>query len=330
MTRFDHFMQRALHDPDHGYYTQRISGIGRRSDFTTAPMLSEATARAIADWAGRALRESGCRDLIEIGPGEGTLAAAVLRHLPWHVRWKTRLHLVETSPVLTSRQQELLGRRAHWHCHPLDALAACAGRAVIFSNELVDAFPVRRFQNTADGWRELAITFDAGHRAQESLLPAAPLPPSSSFHQGHPPGQWIEVHNSYREWLGSWMPAWLAGRMLTIDYGGTATDLYHRRPNGTVRGFLFQQRLEGPAIYDNPGRQDLTADVNFTDLSDWSAPWASAVRLLSFREFIHPFAAPRNPLDQALLDPYGAGGVFQVLDQQCLYKKSRPPRGRRP
>src|SRR6478609_2354584 len=100
LVTFEQFMARALHDPEHGYYARRIHAVGRRGDFTTAPMLSDAPARAIAAWAVRAMRETGCRDLIEIGPGEGTLAAAVLKHLPWHVRWQTRLHLVETSTPL--------------------------------------------------------------------------------------------------------------------------------------------------------------------------------------------------------------------------------------
>jgi len=313
--RFDEFMERALHHPLHGYYAQRIRVIGRRGDFTTAPMLSAAPARAIAAWATRALRETGCRDLIEVGPGEGTLAAAVLRQLPWSLRWKTRLHLVETSPALTVIQQKLLGRRARWHRSMAAALAACSGRAVVFSNELVDAFPVRRFQLTADGWRELAVAFDASQRPHESLLPPAPLPPSSSFLQNHSVGQWIEVHDAYRLWLASWLPAWQAGRLLTIDYGASAADIYHRRPNGTLRAYLFQQRLEGAAIYDHPGRQDLTTDVNFTDLAAWSAPWAVAASPLPLWEFLRPFTAPANPADQSLLDPHGAGTAFLVLDQ---------------
>ena len=125
---FEQFMARALHDPQHGYYARRITAVGRQGDFTTAPMLSDAPARAIAAWACKALRESGCRHLIEIGPGEGTLAAAVLHRLPWHVRWKTRLHLVETSTPLAARQRELLGKRATWHSGMSDALTACGGQ----------------------------------------------------------------------------------------------------------------------------------------------------------------------------------------------------------
>lgn len=307
---FEQFMENALHDPVHGYYARRIQAVGAQGDFTTAPMLSQAPAQAIAAWATQALRESHCRDLIEIGSGEGTLAAGVLKHLPWHLRWKTRLHLIETSRPLIARQQKLLGNRAIWHRSPQDALNSCQGSAVIYSNELVDAFPVRRYQKTPAGWQELAVRFDSQKQAQESLLPPAPLPDSSGFLESHPLGQWIEVHDSYRRYLTGWLPHWKSGRLLTIDYGAAATRIYQRRPQGTLRGYLFQQRLEGPAIYQNIGRQDLTADVNFTDLQNWSQPWVRNQSLLTLGEFLAHFQA-----DQ-LTDPHGAGGAFLVLDQK--------------
>ena len=314
---FAEFMRRALSDPQRGYYSRRIPGIGRGGDFTTAPMLSEAPARGIAAWAARAMRETGCRDLIEIGPGEGRLAAAVSRHLPWSLRWKTRLHLVETSAPLAAIQKKNLRHRARWHESPAAALAACEGKAVIFSNELVDAFPVRVFEKSADGWQEIAVAFDSGGNSTESLMCAAPLPPSSGFCENHPPGQRIEVHDSYRLWLADWLPHWKAGRMLTIDYGFNAEALYQRRPRGTLRGYLFQQRVDGPAIYQNPGRQDLTADVNFTDLIDWSAPWTRRNQLQTLAGFLRGFGDPQHPADRELLDENGAGGAFSALDQQC-------------
>ncbi len=308
---FERFMASALHDPQHGYYARRISGVGRRGDFTTAPMLSDAPARAIAAWAVSALKETSCRDLIEVGPGEGTLAAAVLHNLPWHIRLRTRLHLVETSAPLAARQRDLLARARHHRTIP-DALASCGGNAVIYSNELVDAFPVRRYQKTTLGWQELAVAFDEAKRPHESLFPPAPLPESSGFLDNHPPGQWIEVHDSYRLHLASWLPLWKAGRLLTIDYGAVAEQLYHRRPNGTLRAYLLQQRLEGPATYDNIGRQDLTADVNFTDLMDWSHSWISEQSLTDFGTFLI-----KNGASPSLLtDPRGAGAAFLVLDQK--------------
>jgi SAM-dependent MidA family methyltransferase len=308
---FEQFMAKALHDPSNGYYARQIRGVGRRGDFTTAPMLSSAPARAIATWASKALAETKCRNLIEAGPGEGSLAAAVFKHLPWHQRLRTQLHLVETSVPLAARQRELLGNRATWHRTMAEALAVCTGRAVIYSNELVDAFPVRRYQKTELGWQEMAIHFTPEREPQELHLPPAPLPASSNFLASHPLGQCIEVHDSYRRYLADWLPHWQAGRLLTIDYGGTADRLYHRRPNGTLRAYLLQQRLEGLAIYANPGRQDLTADVNFTDLQDWSRPWVSHQQLITFGKFLETHHAT----DSSITQPNGAGDAFLALEQ---------------
>ena len=312
---FDQFMARALYGPETGYYARRISGVGRRGDFTTAPMLSEAPARAIAAWVSRALRETGTRDLIEIGPGEGTLAAAVLKFLPWSVRLRLRLHLVETSQPLAERQRKLLGKRARWHRGMTEALAACKGRAVIFSNELVDAFSVKRFEKTEAGWQEIAVCGDADGFAVESLLSVAELPPSSGFHDAHPIGQRIEVHDSYRRYLTEWLPHWKAGRMLTIDYGATTEKLYQRQRNGSIRGYLMQQVLTGLEIYQNAGRQDLTADVNFTDLQTWSGPWVTTQRLMSLKEFLTESLQNEIPGVRALVEEHGAGDAFQVLEQ---------------
>lgn len=306
----------ALHHPQTGYYARRISGVGKRGDFTTAPMISDLPARAIAKWAAAAMRETGCRNLIEIGPGEGKLAEGVLQNLPWFTRLKTRLHLVETSTPLTGLQQKRLGNRATWHREMSDALAACDGKAVIFSNELVDAFPVRRFQKTGEGWQEIGVTKNDAGKFCEILLPVSRLPESSVFAQPFKTSQIVEVHESYRDWQNRWISNWKTGRMLTIDYGGTIDPLYHRRPTGTLRAYLLQQRLEGSLIYENPGRQDLTADVNFTDLIKWSEPWSSESQLRPFGEFLRPFADLKNPADLALLDETGAGGAFQVLDQK--------------
>jgi SAM-dependent MidA family methyltransferase len=245
--------------------------------------------------------------LIELGPGEGVLAAAVMKQLPWWPRMRTRLHLVERSAPLREKQAALLGRRAVWHDSVESALEACGGKACLYSNEFADAFPVRRFRREADGWSELFL------RPAEDWQTCDGLPDSSLFEIPYPAGQMIEVAESYRDWLRGWLPRWKTGRMLTIDYGAEAGTLYHRRPRGSLRAYLMQQRIEGPGIYENPGRQDLTADVNFTDLERWSAPWAETLRLESQREFLRSFAGPE---DAAVMDEHGAGGAFRVLEQR--------------
>lgn len=279
-------MARALHDPVRGYYARNIRSIGARGDFTTAPQLSEAPARAIAAWVARALRETKTRHVIEIGPGLGTLTAQVIQNLPFATSFRTRFHLVESSPVLAEHQKSLFGKKVAHHMSILDALQSCSGEAVIFSNELVDAFPARVFRKTQKIWRELALD----SLMKEVLLPPTELPPSSIFRIPFEENQTVEVHDAYRLWLESWLPLWTRGEMLTIDYGDIAERLYHRRPQGSLRAYLLHQHLHGAAVFENRGHQDITADVNFTDLVTWSQPWLSSAPSQSFADFIHAFS----------------------------------------
>lgn len=301
-------MARALHDPTHGYYARNIRDIGARGDFTTAPQLSGTPGKAIAAWVADALRETGTRDVIEIGPGLGTLARQVIRNLPLLLRLRTRFHLVESSPRLTERQKSLLGKRVTHHASIHSALGSCSGGAVIYSNELVDAFPVRVFEKAANTWREIALDHSGG-QTSEALLPPSELPPSSAFSLDFPDGQRVEIHDSYRLWLESWMPGWKRGAMLTIDYGESAENLYHRRPKGTLRAYFLHQRSEGPEIYLNPGLRDITADVNFTDLARWASPWADSDEPLALSSFLRPYAGDG---DEAIL---AASSHFMALCQ---------------
>jgi len=314
---FEAFMREALHHPERGYYARNIRAVGgARADFTTVPMrFGDPLARAIAGWACEAMRETGCRDLIEIGPGEGHLMRDVLRHLPWSRRWRTRAHLVETSAALEQRQRDTLGRRASWHRTPQDVLRKCGGSAVIFSNELVDAFPVRVFQKSGETWRELGLRVaDDGRVAGEEWLDEPDLPDSSVFEIAHADGQRVEVHQAYQAWLAGWLPQWTAGAMLTIDYGADAETLYRRRPHGSVRGYLLHQRVTGADLYRNVGMQDLTADVNFTDLARWAAPWCESLAPQPLAAFLRARLGEHPP--NVLVDPEGAGGAFRAIIQR--------------
>jgi SAM-dependent MidA family methyltransferase len=111
--------------------------------------------------------------------------------------------------------------------------------------------------------------------------------------------------------------------MLTIDYGDLFPKVYHRQPRGTVRAYLMQQRLDGPQVYENMGRQDVTADVNFSDLIAWgeSLGWSTA-KLATQREFLLQHVkglkarASSDATMSFLLDEHGAGTAFKVLVQR--------------
>ena len=305
--RCDDFIAAALHHPEHGYYGRRIRNVGRGGDFTTTAVISPALPAAIASWALRSLRETGCRDLIELGPGDGTLAAGVLARLPW---WRRiRLHLVESSAPLRRIQQDRLGNRVRWHPDAASALAACKGRACLYSNEFFDAFPVRRFRFDGSAWSESHIL-----PGLETWREAGPLPDSTHFHHPWPAGQIIEVHEACKTWLESLASHWRAGAMLTLDYGALVHDLHPRRPGGSLRAYFHHQCLSGHEVFLRPGHQDITADVNFSDLIRWLPSASHSLR--SQHDFLQPFADPADPADLHAIDPDGAGSAFLVLDSR--------------
>ncbi len=315
------YVREALYHPTFGYYAKNIRTVGRRGDFSTTVTLGAALARAIARWL--AINRPPNRapwHVIEAGPGTGELAAAILKHLGWWTRRAVTYHLVESSPVLQAEQTLRLRRHGnvHWHPSMTDALAACEGRATIFSNELIDAFPPRVYELRAHRWHEVAIRIDNG-KITELLLANRTIPGTSIFDQPHPEGQRVEVHASAAEWLHSWTPALNSGQILTIDYGDTADRIVHRRPHGTLRAYFHHQRAEGLAVYHRFGKQDITADVNFTDLQTWGAKLGLKTATLTDQTtFLAEFGSKKKdaPHDAALADHNGAGTAFKVLVQR--------------
>lgn len=312
---FADFMQLALHHPGEGYYAARIRGIGTGGDFTTAPALGPALGRAVARWLLAAADTLGWGRfaVIECGPGNGALGAAVWRELGWRGRRRATLNLVETSVPLREQQKAALRRvSARWHADIGAALAACDGRALIYHNEFFDAFPCRVFRKCGEAWHELFLRVEAGRLAGVFEPPRAPLPPSKAFALPWNDGQRLEVFASVRGWMQDLSAHWREGAMLVIDYGGAPQAVYHRRPHGTLRGYRGHQRVDGEAVYEIPGRQDLTADVNFSDLESWAKEvgWRIASNS-ALADFLDSAATP------GLDDLTGAGGAFRVLAVEC-------------
>ncbi|MBE2282574.1 MAG: SAM-dependent methyltransferase [Prosthecobacter sp.] len=299
-------MARALFDPERGYYTRHIQTVGARGDFSTSATLSPSLGAAIAAWIKAESRiQPRLRHVIEIGAGDGSLMHSVRKALGWWTRRRFTFHIVETSPVLREQQQKRLGSQVHWHTDIESALAQAQGHAFIYHNELLDAFPATLVQWSAaeQRWFEVWVP--------ESLHPheidAAHY--SVLRHTAFKDGQRCEMHPSIRDWLRNWTPQWKGGAMLSIDYGDEFPQLYHRRPHGTLRAYLLHQRLTGADIYANPGRQDITADINFTDYAAWLREFgATQITCHTLADLLRPHGAPPQ-----LLDAEGAGSAFKCL-----------------
>jgi len=326
---FSEWMRRALFDPRRGYYARRIRALGRRGDFTTAPGAGDALGEAVAEWLKKEIKRTpGVRAVIEVGGGDGSLMRAVRRALGFFNRRRFRFFMVESSPVLREQQNSALaGTAVRWFDDLPAALNACQGRAFIFHNELLDAFPVTLAEWDGSAWREVWLSRADGRWTEElrllSLDEAERREFSALSRVPEVASRRVELGTAARAWLRGWAPQWCRGAMLTLDYGGEFPQLYERRPRGTLRAYLLHQRLTGGAVYENMGRQDITADVNFTDVIRWgeACGWESS-RLETQRDFLRrhlrgfePRLA-RDPALRFLAAAEGAGGAFRALVQR--------------
>ncbi|MDB4500681.1 SAM-dependent methyltransferase [Akkermansiaceae bacterium] len=265
--RFDQFMSEALYGP-RGYYTSPKTILGARGDFTTTPKFNNALACAIAGWLKQEWkRQEKNLPVIELGPGDGTLGKGIHQELGFFGRRRLDYHFVEISPHLRERQKKSLGGKGSWHSTLTEAFEKAGTEALIISNEFFDAFPVRIFRQETEGFSELHLD----QKSRESWQPVFDLPDSTLFERNWKEGQRLEIPESVNQWMQDELSLLTSGSILTIDYGSTAAEVYHRRPQGTLRAYAHHQHLIPPEAYLNEGRQDLTYDVNFDDLIDWGA-----------------------------------------------------------
>jgi len=283
------FIFTALHDEDVGYYGSRIPTVGRSGDFSTFATANNDLAKGIAT----AISESGLRDIIEVGAGSGALAKKILKSFNVGKRLLSglRYHIVDTSkPLIEVQRKNLRGTFAApvtWHSSVADALKAIDRPAFIFGNELIDAFApvVLMWHESRQCWSEVCLQRNPENGGIAEVARVIPNPeelldfPSSEF-SALSPSAWpddkppyrqrIELHVTFRDWWQQWSTLCQPNsKVLWIDYGDTFPELYHRATDGTLRAYFRHERLTGPAIFTRLGQQDITCDVNFTDIRKW-------------------------------------------------------------
>ncbi|OMP81767.1 Protein midA, mitochondrial [Diplodia seriata] len=112
------YMRQVLTAPDSGYYTSRPDGgdqFGQKGDFITSPEISQIFGELVglwfvAEWMLQGRKSSGVQ-LIEVGPGRGTLMDDMLRAIRNFKSMSSAIetvYLIEASPTLRAAQHKLL------------------------------------------------------------------------------------------------------------------------------------------------------------------------------------------------------------------------------
>ncbi len=255
------YMDACLNDPVHGYYrTQRA--IGQEGDFVTAPEISQAFGELIGLWAAVVWQQMGSPaqfNLVELGPGRGTLMADLLRAtrgVPGFLG-AARIALVEPNPVLVAAQKQRLGDHAaaaRWYS---DLSEIRPAPTILLANEVLDVVPVCQHLRLADGWREMGVGLDASGRLAFQVLPEPGAPRLPDQITDSAPGDVFEqrdcgaVVSGLQRLAGSGPVA-----ALFIDYGHTGPAF------GDTLQAVRSQHYEHPLT--SPGEADITAHVDFS------------------------------------------------------------------
>lgn len=263
------------------YATQKV--FGRQGDFTTAPEISQLFGEMIAAWLTDLWLQMGRPDhlqLVELGPGRGTLSADIMRTLQNWPDFKTAisLHLVENSPALREQQARALAAyKPAWYDRIEDVPQ---GLCVFIANEFLDALPVHQFEKAGGVWRERRVGFDKRFffTLADAELPLETVMPASFLDA--PDGSVFEISPASLTVVGH-IAARLqrcGGAALIVDYGHMRAGL-----GDTL------QALENHAyasVLENVGGRDITAHVDFATCAEAAAGCAAVHGPVTQAEFL--------------------------------------------
>jgi SAM-dependent MidA family methyltransferase len=263
---FARFMETALFSPRGGYYTSP-KHLEDRGDYFTSPAAHPLFGALLAiqlEQMWELLDRPPRFTVVEPGAGSGQLgrdivhfSAALTPGFASALRYVALDRFAPSPAAQGASAQPLVSAGI-----PLRGLVGC-----ILSNELVDSFPVHRFQVQEGRVRELFVTLQDSQLAETLDEPSTPelarrLGP---FVDSLPDGFRGEVNLALEPWMAEAAGALERGFVLTVDYGGVAEELYApRRRRGTIQCYYRHTVSDDP--YLRVGRQDITAHVDFTAL----------------------------------------------------------------
>ncbi|KAL4017587.1 hypothetical protein IC575_021144 [Cucumis melo] len=283
------YMEEVLTNPKAGFYINR-DVFGAEGDFITSPEVSQMFGEMVGVWAMCLWEQMGRPEkvnLVELGPGRGTLMADLLRGASKLKNFTNSLHVhfVECSPALQKLQHTTLkcsdednkadgvekssvstlaGTPVSWH--PTLEQVPSGLPTIIIAHEFYDALPVHQFQRASRGWSEKMVDV-AEDSTFKFVLSPQPTPAAlylmkrckwssseeiAKLNQIEICPKAMELTQTIAEKISS-----DGGGALIIDYGlnGVVSDSLQ-----AIRKHKFVN------ILDNPGSADLSAYVDFPSI----------------------------------------------------------------
>lgn len=278
------FMQEVLANPAKGYYTTKEKVIGAPGDFVTSPEISQMFGESICIWIVHEWKKMGQvqpLNLVELGPGHGTLMFDVLKTMKALVpkdMEHVKVHFVETSSTLSKIQEAKLcgyerreprltkqGVPVSWYSH---VGQVPKGFTFFLANEFFDALPIHKFVRDPESKALQEILVDVNEKGDLALKRAKQRTLANIYaDEVNDDLEAVEISPKsgvIMETIANRIVEY-GGAALIADYGYDVQDGSNHRD--TFRAF-FKHKLVDPL--ENVGQADLTADVDFDYLKSKS------------------------------------------------------------
>ncbi len=271
---FRRFVELSLFHPEHGYYSSGKAKIGKKGDFYTAPSVHRSFGETISRFLAEAslLLHEESFSVVEFGASGGQLALDILEALSRNhpeLYSKTDYVMSETSQAaVLAAKERLKGHRGRvrW-IDDLQEIEKSGFCGVVIANEFLDSLPFHRLRSDGEEIREVFLSLRNGEIEEVLRDPETEgiYGFSKRYLEGYAQGEEAEACLLAGKWLAEVGRALQKGFVLCIDYGYLAPELYSPgRRKGTFRCFYHHELSSDP--YMRVGEQDITADVNFSEL----------------------------------------------------------------
>ena len=239
---FAWFMEQALYHPEHGYYSSGRCAIGRKGDYFTNVSIGPLFGQLMTAQFAQIWEQLGKIDnfvIVEQGAHDGQFARDVLQSAQSHAPEffeALDYRIIEPFPILRERQSQMLEpfrNKIEWR----NSLEPFTG--VHFSNELLDAMPVRLITR---GMEKLV-----GLQGDRFAFIERPLS-NTAFNQ-------VAL-----DWIDNLAGNLQRGYVIAIDYGHSG-DEFQR----DIQVRAQHRHLDSP--FEQIGHADITMHVDWTNIA---------------------------------------------------------------
>jgi SAM-dependent MidA family methyltransferase len=300
---FHDFMEIALYHPQLGYYSQRRSPVGKEGDYVTSPAISPVFVHCLNGLIREFMirTDDAACSIVDIGCGDGSLIHSLYAAAPADVRERATFCGVDRS------LERVVAQAGVAFATQLETLPPTDFQLLI-SNELFDSFPFARLVMRDEHLHELWVT-DRDGTLDWMEHEAEPRYDDYFAERGIElrDGQFADLALEWEATYEDICRFVTRGLIVTFDYGYPEQQLFSgsARRFGTAAAYANQKVSRD--LLGNPGQQDLTAHINFTDLQ--RAGDRSGFRTLFFdrqARFLLSLGATQHellaPLDQLKVD----------------------------